>query len=66
MILDERFCRDRAAETRRLAENLSAVEASILLQDEIALVETALAVARRALIELVELAELPVEFMGSA
>jgi hypothetical protein len=30
--LDERFCRDRAAETRRLADNLSGEEAKILLQ----------------------------------
>ena len=32
MILDERFCRDRAAETRRLADNTSVEEAKILME----------------------------------
>jgi hypothetical protein len=32
MILDERFCRDRAAETRRLAENTSAEESKVLME----------------------------------
>jgi hypothetical protein len=32
MIPDERFCRDRAGETRRLAENISAQEAKILIE----------------------------------
>jgi hypothetical protein len=30
--VDERFCRDRAAETRRLADNTSADEAKILVE----------------------------------
>ena len=32
MILDERFCRDRAAETRRLADNTSVEGAKILME----------------------------------
>ena len=31
-ILDGRFCRDRAAETRRLADNTSVDEAKILME----------------------------------